>query len=109
MELEEVQTVDSEIHHIVRRTGRRRRTAVEIGRKQPTHQGALLEADLSGRGASKHGGAIVGAGLGAYKGVAIKHVEGFVVCVGPNAHFRIVVEIVVLEAVAVESAGSVGG
>ena len=63
----------------------------------------ICVADLS----IQHGGAVVGAGVGSNKGVAVKHVEGFVVSVGPDSHLGIVVKIVVLEGVAVIAAGSV--
>ena len=58
--------------------------------------------------AAQHGGAVVSTGIGADKVVAVEHVEGFVVGVGPDAHLGIVVEVGVLERVAIPGAGGVG-
>ena len=108
MKFVQVQIVGAEVHHVVRRTSRRCGRAIEIGWKQSADRGALLEADLGGRLSRQHGAAVVGAGVGADEGVPVEHVESFVVSVGPHAHLRIVIEVGVLERVAIKGSSSVG-
>ena len=57
----------------------------------------------------EHGIAVISAGIGAYESVAIEHVEGDVVSIGPYSHLRVVIEVGVLEGIAVIGPGSVGG
>ena len=65
---------------------------------------------MRGRGAGEHSIAIIGAGVGANKVIVrVEHVERFVIGVGPYTHFRVVVKIVVLKAVAVISTGRIRG
>ena len=93
---------------VVRRAGRRRRAAVEIGGQEARHRRRLLEADRAGRRAGRHRGAVERAGLRARELVAGKDIDRVVVSVRPDPEFRIVREVgAVVELVAVVRAGRV--
>ena len=109
VEFVEVQVVGSKIQHVIRRTGWRSGRTVEIRRQQASHRGSLLETDLGCGGAREHRVAVIGTSVGAHeRDAARKHVERFVICVRPYAHLRIVVEVGVLERIAVISSRGVG-
>ena len=94
-------------HHVIGRAARRKSSAVKIGR-QHTEVVGELETHLRRRVAGLHGSAVVGASLSADRSIAIKHVEGYVVRIRPNTHFRVVIKVGIGERVAIVSAGRVG-
>ncbi len=85
---------------------------IHVGRQQTTYRcvQGLREADLCRRQTAQHGSAVISAGLGAQKKVAVrvKHVEGFVVSIGPDAHLRVVIERRIGESVTVIGSGGIG-
>ena len=87
--------------------GKNQKTVFRAGAGLFYDRVSLLEADLRRRSSVEHGVAIVGASVGADEGIAVEHVEGFVVGVRPDTHLRIVIEVRVLERVAVVGAGGV--
>jgi len=109
MEFVELQRVGAEVNLVIRRTGGRRGQAVPVRGEQSADCGALLKTHLRCGGSGQHGSAVVSAGVRAHERVAVEHVERDVVAVGPDAHFRVVVEIRVLKRIAVVGAGGIGG
>src|SRR5260370_6004752 len=67
-----------------------------------------METDLRRRLAIEHGVAVIGARVGAQKSRWAKHVERDVVSVRPHAQLGIIVEVGILERVAIVSAGGIG-
>ncbi len=108
VELVEVQRVVAVVQHVVGRARRRRSNTIDVRREQAAHRRFLLKADLGCGLPGQHGRAVVGTGVGAHEGVALEHVEGLVVGVGPDTHLGIVVEIVVLKRIAIPGAGRIG-
>ena len=92
---------------VIGRAGRGQARSVDVGRQQSAEVRADAEALLGRRLAGQHARPVVGAGLAASEGVAVKKVEGDVVRVGPDRHLRIVGEVRVLEGVAVVGAGRI--
>ena len=110
MEFVQIQVVGAEVHQVIRRTRGRRGGAIQIRRQQAAYRRPLLEANLRGCGSGQHGGAVVGASIGPYKrGAAGKHVKGYVVSIGPHRHLRVVVEVAVLERIAIVGSSCVRG
>ena len=108
MELVQVQIVSSEIDHVVGRSAGRSSQSVQIRRQRSTYCRTLLKADLGCALPGQLLCAIVGACIRSHECVSVKHVECFVVAIGPYAHLRVIVEIVVLERIPVEGSGCVG-
>src|SRR5260370_25472411 len=109
MKFKEVKIGGDEIEHVVGRICGGSGGDIESRGQQSANRGALLEADLRRRGSIEHGSAVVSASIRARKGRAAgEHVEGYVVRVGPDRHLGIVVEVRVLERVAVVSSRFVG-
>src|SRR5205085_3459105 len=80
---------------------------IQIGGQQAPNRGTLLETYLGSRLTVEHGGAVIGAGVGPYETISTEHVERFVVGIGPHAHLRIIIEVGILERIAIEGAGRV--
>src|SRR5579885_1845473 len=109
MELPKIEHVRAEIQVEIWLACRRSYCSIDIGRQQAANARALLEADLGGCGTGEHLAAIKGAGSRPDKTIARKHIKREVIAIRPDAKLGIVVEVRLLEGIAVVRPGGVRG
>ena len=107
----QVKRVRAKVHEKRRFAARGPNGSIHVGRQQAGYAAALLETEHGCGVPSQHRGTIRGASLRPkkYGTRSVKHIEGEVIAIGPNAQLRVVVEVWQYEGIPVIAAGRVIG